>query len=620
VTWAEARRPHTTPPFGMTRLALRFALCAVLPSGVVTSASGQAVQGWITDLGSDEPVAGAMVTLLDRQGREDERSLTHADGYFVVTASSPGEFRVRIDRIGYATTFSRFVHLSERETVALRVAAAPEPVSLQDIEVTADRRECRLRPEEGLAVAKVWEEARKALAAAVWTQDRGLYRYETLRVRREFDEAGWRVESENRSYGQSLASAPYVARSADSLVAHGFVEISPTGIVFWAPDAEVLLSDAFLDSHCVALVPDGEDLDAIGVAFEPVERGGVPDIAGTMWLDRRTARLRRVDFSFVDLNVPPWLLEAEPGGSVEFVELSNGAWIVPSWQMRMFRAGDGGTHPLTGRPYPTLEGVTAHSGRVLRAYQGDEVVFEGGAGMRITGTVRDSLGAGLANARVFLPGSGAQATTDTSGYFELDHLVPGEYTLRFTHSYLDSLGYQPEPANVIVQPQASEPAQVFMDAPPLREVLERICESASPPKPMMTIGTPPRLTVRAGMLIGHVRDDEGTPVEDAQVVVMPQAYEVAALMDPKKARAVAVGNFRSWTIERTAISGFYRVCWVPVDVPFEVAVFARADLDESRLEEAVSLRDAFPGRRIESFTIDRQSPHRSLDLTTRSGR
>ena len=115
-----------------------------------------------------------------------------------------------------------------------------------------------------------------------------------------------------------------------------------------------------------------------------------------------------------------------------------------------------------------------------------------------------------------------------------------------------------------------------------------------------------------------MRDEEGMPVEDAQVVVMPQAYEVAALMDPKKARAV--GSFRSWTIERTAISGFYRVCWVPVDVPLEVAVFARADLDEGRLEEAVSLRDAFPGLRIESFTIDRQSPHRSLDLTTRSGR
>ncbi len=577
------------------------------------------MQGWITEAGSDEHVAGAMVTLLDRQGREDERTLTHADGYFVVTARSPGEFRIRIDRIGYATTFSRFVHLSKGDTVALRLAATPDPVSLQDIEVTADRRECRLRPEEGLAVAKVWEEARKALATAAWTQDRGLYRYETLRVRRELDEAGWQVESESRSYGHSYASAPYVARSADSLVTHGFVEIAPTGIVFWAPDAEVLLSDAFLDSHCVALVPDGEDQDAvIGLAFEPVEMGGVPDITGTMWLDRRTAHLRRVDFRFVNLNVQPWLLEVEPGGSVDFVELSSGAWIVPSWQMRMFRAGEGGIHPLTGRPYPTLEGVTEHSGRVLQAYQGDEVVFKGDAGMRITGAVRDSLGAGLANARVFLPGSGAQATTDAAGHFELSHLAPGEYALRFSHPYLDSLGYEPAPSNVIVQPHASEPAQVVMDAPPLREVLERICESADPPEPMMTTGTPPRLAVRAGMLMGHVRDEEGTPVEDARVVVMPQAYEVAALMDPKKARAA--GNFRSWTIEKTAISGFFRVCWVPVDVPVEVAVFARADLDEGRLEEAVSLRDAFPGHRVESFTISRQSPHRSLDLTVSSGR
>lgn len=69
----------------------------------------------------------------------------------------------------------------------------------------------------------------------------------------------------------------------------------------------------------------------------------------------------------------------------------------------MFTAGET-EHPLTGQPAATLEGVAITHGEVLRAHGDAGVVFEGHRGRRVVGTVVDSLGVGLPNARVYVQG------------------------------------------------------------------------------------------------------------------------------------------------------------------------------------------------------------------------
>ncbi len=591
-------------------------VCGMLAVACVAAseASGQVVRGRIGDGGDDQGVGGAMVTLLDRSSVEQDRTLTRSDGHFLVQARESGEFRVRVERIGYATTFSEFVRVAVGDTVTLDVSSVPEAIRLDGVVASADRR-CTLRPTEALAVARVWDEARKALAATAWTADRKLHRYETLRTERRLDTEGRKVESETRLYEQRRASVPFSARSADSLMAHGFVHITSSEILFWGPDAEVLLSDAFLDAHCFRLAPSGDgENDAIGIEFQPAEAGGPPDIAGTMWLDRRTAHLRRVDFRFVNLSVPSWLLDAEPGGSVDFLTLPDGTWIVPAWHLRMFRAGDGGEHPLTGRPYPTLEGITIETGRVLRAHGEGGVVFESAPGYRIAGMVRDSLGNALSDARVFLSGSGAEATTDSAGRFELAHLAPAEYTLYVSHPYLDAVWHPPTPFTVTIAKSAAEPVPVVFDAPPLKEVLPRICDSADPPSPMLSTTSPPKMISRAGILTGHVTDQGGVPLAGVRVVILPAAYAVTDLMDPKKMRAMAKANLRSPIVAKTSSDGFYRACWVPVDMPLEVVVLTEDDFDEDQLDLLQDLRTSFPERHVRALTIDPQSPHRYLRL------
>ena len=88
--------------------------------------------------------------------------------------------------------------------------------------------------------------------------------------------------------------------------------MSAGGSEFWAPDAGVLLSDSFLDTHCLRIRAGGSEL--VGLDFEPVPNRDVADIAGTLWLDPATAELQRVDFRYVNLPVPHWLMDASPGG------------------------------------------------------------------------------------------------------------------------------------------------------------------------------------------------------------------------------------------------------------------------------------------------------------------
>ena len=591
------------------RIGLPIAL-VVLQAAVAPAMQGQVIRGRLADAADDAAIAGAMMTLMDRGGRVVERTLTHsATGLFALRAPEPGEYRVRAERIGYATTFSAFFSISAGDTLTVRISAPVEAVSLEGISADVGPR-CQVRPEEGRAVAKVWDEARKALAAATWTQERGLYRYEMLGIKRLLDEEGRKVEFEDRVYAQSLVPVPYVSRSADSLVYEGFARFSAEASEFWAPDAGVLLSDSFLDTHCLRVRSGGSEL--VGLEFEPVPNRDVADIAGTLWLDAATAELQRVDFRYVNLPVPEWLMDASPGGTVRFRALPNGTWIVTSWQLRMFSAGET-THPLTGRLAPTLEGVAMTHGEVLRVHSDEGVVFEGRRGRRIAGAVVDSLGVGLSGALVYVVGSGTETVTDAEGRFELDHLGVGTYELHFTHPDLEQLWYEPEPVEVEVKQDITSLVEVGLEAPSMSDVLAEVCgRDGSPGLPLMTVGG--RAIWRTGILTGRVTDEDGSLVKDATLHFLTKAYEVLLFAQVRDPSTFNFEDQRLRWAASTNSSGFYRVCWLPANSPIELVVFGKdEDVDRDALEAALSFADLYPDR-VRILTIDPTSPHRTLDL------
>ena len=121
---------------------------------------------------------------------------------------------------------------------------------------------------------------------------------------------------------------------AETLVAEGFVrQIDSGAFEYFAPDAEVLLSNAFLNTHCLKLTDDEESPSLIGLAFEPAEVSDTPDIEGTLWVDRNTGYLKFLEFGYTW--VPFDKGRDGAGGRVEFDVLPGGAWIVRRWWIRM---------------------------------------------------------------------------------------------------------------------------------------------------------------------------------------------------------------------------------------------------------------------------------------------
>src|SRR2546423_7703221 len=102
---------ETTPPeapmcpFRQTvRYALPLVLCAALALPVVAlAARAQAVRGEVRDPVTDVPVGGAIVSLVDRDGRVVARTLSNADGRYILGAPTAGRFSLIVERVGRVT-------------------------------------------------------------------------------------------------------------------------------------------------------------------------------------------------------------------------------------------------------------------------------------------------------------------------------------------------------------------------------------------------------------------------------------------------------------------------------------------------------------------------------------
>ena len=88
-------------------------------------------------------------------------------------------------------------------------------------------------------------------------------------------------------------TTPFESRPAEDLIENGFVQRDGRDFLYYAPDASVLLSDAFLDTHCFKMVASRNEEGLVGLGFEPTgDEKSVPDIQGTMWLHPETAELQ----------------------------------------------------------------------------------------------------------------------------------------------------------------------------------------------------------------------------------------------------------------------------------------------------------------------------------------
>jgi hypothetical protein len=537
----------------MTRTTL---LLALLLAALPPSLAAQGVTGTVVDAESGAPVPGALVALVSSDGRTRAQVLADRAGNFSLRAAAAGRYVLRAERVGYAAANSPPLDLAAGETKTYRLAASAQRVQLAGIVATAggdESRRCTVRPQAGEEAATLWDEARKALEAAVTTRQQYPYRFRTERRIRTLDGTTMAVRREAVRAMEGLSANPFVAVNPQQLAARGYVETVADTVFFHAPDAAVLLSDPFLETHCFrSRAADREHAGMVGLAFEPVRGGERADVAGVLWLDAQTAELRAVEYRYTPGSRSP-VVPDRAGGRVEFHRLPNGAWIVNRWRILMPASQD--ALVSTANPIPTSQSaqrspIAEEAGQVVEIRARDGTPVEMVAFATLAGVVFDSTrGRPLAGARVSLAGTADSTRTDAEGRFTLPRLAEGVYALAFDHPRLDSLHFVPDPALVAVVP----PQELRRDLaiPSFASILAAPCRVAE--------GS------AVGAAVGHVTDRAaGEPLPGVPLIA---TWEMPGSAAPGRAAAVSDEG------------GGYRFCELPVGA--RVRIVARLEADSA---------------------------------------
>src|SRR5688572_2253709 len=306
------------------------ALACALLLAAPAEARAQRLTGSVADATSREPVALALIALVDSAGRVLQQVLTNEAGRFVVTPAGAGRVRLRIERIGYTSAYEPFFDLASDTERDFQIMIDVQPITLVGIAVTEERH-CSINATASETL-RVWTEARKALAASAAAERQRLLRFTGVTFRRQTTENGTVSELRTRPF-LSSSRQPFVSRPAAELMEQGYVRGDATGISFFAPNAEVLLSPEFEQANCFSLTRNRTDPDLIGVRFAPNRRHEASAIQGVVWLDSRSARLRFMEFDYVNVGAQRHAELAS--GRVEFQMLPNGGWLVSQWFIRM---------------------------------------------------------------------------------------------------------------------------------------------------------------------------------------------------------------------------------------------------------------------------------------------
>jgi hypothetical protein len=389
-----------------------------------------------------------------------------------------------------------------------------------------------------LGVADLWDEARKALSAAAFTDREAIYRYRTASYTRDLALDAKTIQREEERTGTKL----FDSKPAEDLIENGFVQKDGDGQVYFAPDADVLLSDPFLDSHCFRFTAgQGEAEGLVGLGFEPANgRNRNVDISGTLWLDGQTFELRWLQYNYENLD--PDINSSEVGGHVKFQRLPNGTWIVPEWWIQMPRIGV--FYDTSGRSRMRITAYRRTGGRVMQVREAGaagRTIVEAQTGT-IEGVVLDSLGTEpLAGARVGMVGSNQTVFTDANGQFVIRGLTGGRYQISISHSSVEEVGFRPPP--IIEEVVEGQVTGVQFRMPAKSDVVFEACRDESQED-------------GSAAVLGQVVDQRGRALPGATVSLTWERFRATLGGVPQQADVLGLQAVAD-------ADGYYRICGVP---------------------------------------------------------
>jgi hypothetical protein len=368
-----------------------------------------------------------------------------------------------------------------------------------------------------------------------------------------------------------FARQPWLSLPPDTLRNRGYVYDTQDGSrLYNAPGLDALLAEGFLNDHCMRIARSST-VDRLGIDFEPIPSRTVPEIRGTIWLNRLSNELIAIDFAYTRIGPDE---ERLAGGTLSFVRMHDGTWAISRWQIRM--------------PVVTSTPVYGPNLQILRdSVRVDSIKVVGGDLVAVTtigfrqdtlwsqqpltlrGVVVDSIGGGpLSSALVSVDSRTASDTTDSLGVFAIDGVLPGRHTLTVSTASLDSVFAQSRHSVLLVD----SATRINLSIPRGSTVLQSLCPSNNQ-----------RAIDRRGVLIGTVRDTNSGIVGGASVTV--RWREVGARGSPDETKSLST---------RTTDLGIFRFCGLPSELT--VTLDARKD----------AMRSAAPDLRIGQQVVVRK--------------
>ncbi len=538
-------------------------VAAALCVGVAPAAlHAQLVRGVVLASDGATPASAVIVVLESSAGQVLARTLTDGRGAFRFQLPMPAaRYRLRALRVGYSPTDGPVIGPFESataESAPLQFTLSGSAVTLPAVAVRG-RDDCRTSSADGQLVARVWEEGRKALMASQLASSDSPLTAEWIEYDRTLDSAGARVREQSVRTTRSATSRAFRSAPAESLAVHGYVVDRADGTVYHAPDAEVMLSDAFTNGHCFHLEPPTDSApEQIGVAFRPVrDADRKRDIVGVLWLDRASSELRRIEYRYTGL--PTVVEQARPGGMVEFLRLGAGQWMVQRWHIRMPILARRDNQSAVGRrgvlitaPGVVVRALQVSGGEVIRVTQGERTLFRG-EGAQLAVQLRNAPGPAvpghaISGALGVLTGTDYALRTDSLGVGRVEPILPGQYRLQLHTALMDSLGIVAREHDVDV---GADGRLVQMTLPSSTDLLRAVCSAD--------------VARRAqSFLRGTVRDSTGRVVSNATI-----RLRAVRSINTASDRV----SFNEDVVSATSDSlGQWRVCGVPRNVSLQLRV------------------------------------------------
>ena len=430
---------------------------AILLLAVVASiASGQQIQGRVTDRTSGVPVAGVVVSALDANGTLVARAITDSVSGYRITIV-PAATKLQFRRIGFAPAEAAL-----RDTVngRLDIVLNRLPTVLPVVKAMATAQ-CPAEANTGEALA-LWEQARSGMLTSMVARETKAAWISILTYNTSFSGDDEDPRSVNRIELASASNAFLAGGDPDSLARYGYGTANLLGTTFLGPDDIVLFGEGFLATHCFRM---GETTDStLSLEFEPAKgRTKLIEIAGTVLFRREPLDLKSVTYKYT--GVPSVLEKARPGGALYFERMPSGITMIQRWNIRgAFALVSGQSNISTRQPAPIIRGGRGGgavvSGSSTRMGTGQRIaiqVTESGALIelmqwpdvppflsplgKISGVLIDKYSKRpLPNTPIRLYRTPYRTTTDSTGGYNLIDVLPGVYEVDAGDSELERYG------------------------------------------------------------------------------------------------------------------------------------------------------------------------------------